>query len=263
MEIQVTDFGTSAGGGIVTQFTDSFAIPDFGPINQFGVLSRNWMATELGFNSPYTTTQIGTPSIWTLGATLSGGGGLGLSASILQTGANPTYFAAGGIIPVKLFSTNLTFYLALQKFIQITYNACSNVVGVFGVMNLEDFSGVGAAGNGRVCHDAYHINFAAPNTGGDLFRDNSGALSTSLHAATNNIVQGDVLRLSYDASVSGQVTLTFTRNGTVQYTVVDNNANRLGPKAGTSGGSFPFIGMITATAAEVFEIKNFSAGIGL
>jgi len=256
----------AALGGLSSSFVDSLAIPDFGPINQFGVLSRNWIATELGFNSPYTTTQIGTPAVWTLGATLSGGGGLGLSVSILQTGANPSYFAAGGIIPVRLFSTNLPFYLATQKFVQVQLNLSSNVVWGFGYMNLEDFSGVGAAGNGRICHDAYHVQIGTVpgGVGGDLFRDNSGALSTSLHGPFGvNPAQGDVIRLSYDASVAGQVTITVTRNNIVEYTVVDSNANRLGPKAGTSGGSFPFIAMITAVAAEVMELKNFQAGIGL
>jgi hypothetical protein len=186
-----------------------------------------------------------------------------LSVSILQTAANPTYFAAGGIIPIPLYSTNLPFYLATQKFVQFTYNSGVNVVFGLGVMNFEDFSGVGGAGSSRICHDAYHIQFGAVGAGGDLFRDNSGALSTSLHGATNNVAQGDVWRLSYDASVVGQVTLIGTRNGVIQYTVVDNSANRLGPKGGTSGGSFPFISMISAATGAVMEVKNFSAGVGL
>jgi hypothetical protein len=179
-----------------------------------------------------------------------------------QFGANPPYSFAFGIIPVVAFVGSF-IYKASQKFVQITYNNVTpNLMQtVLGVINFDDATGTGVAGNGAICHDAYALLDQNGNVGTGMpgvYRYNSGVAGpTNLFANTGNLAQGDVVRLSFDFTNASQVSIIAKRNGATVFSGVDNSANRL------TGQCAPYIGCTVMANAGSAGYKNFSCGIGL
>jgi len=258
MAIEVTPLNVLSGGLVIpSSFTDpldnSFgANPNNTTFNNF-----NWYFTLLGLGTPLANPpQVN--GAYLFGQPLSGGGGTGMTTGITQFGANPPYFITNGIIPIRLLpafndlSIGSAFYIAKKKFVQFTFNAlgANNAAGV-GLINFEDLSGAGAGGNSQIDHDAYIL-----RCDGFLIRYNSGSANSVLQGGIA-FAQGDIWRIGFDASNAAQTVIILKKNGVTQFTITDNNANRL------TGNAFPVICCIASSVGVwQFEIKNFSCGLG-
>jgi hypothetical protein len=244
----------SAAAPVVTGLTDSLGTAPAFARSVIGDPSDSWSYRILGGNTPIANP----PALPTfnMGAALAGGGGNGLGLGALYFGANPPYTIAAGIVPL-VCDVGSAYYNAQKKFIQITFNDAAGMAPVIGWCNFIDLSGSGVAGNDQINHDAYAFRI---DNRGLLTRYNSGGPNggTVIHAVGGAPVQGDVHRLSIDQTVAGQVTLIYTLNGVVQYTVVDNAANRVANQL------FPLIGNLQfAGAGPSGGCKNWSCGLGL
>jgi hypothetical protein len=254
---------SSGGSRISSSFVDpldnSFGA-NTGPLNLASVNNFNWFYSILGWDTPFLT-PVEFMNAFSFGQALSGGGGTGMTSGLSQMGANPPYMVPCGIIPIRLMpglpsNVASSYYSAKQKFVQLTFNAlgANNSAG-FGLINFEDKTGTGVGGASNICHDAYIIRMD-----GFFIRYNSGAANSVLNnIGAGNFVQGDVWRLSMDATNAAQTVCVLTRNGTTFATITDNNINRL------TGPAMPVIAGIASSAALgawQFEVKNFSCGLG-
>lgn len=256
---KLTDFATFISPPPITSFSDSLAVAPPSARNPISPPSDNWVLVPLGGDSPYTN-PLSFPN-FNFAQTLSSSGGFGLGITQVQFGANPPYSFAAGIIPVVAY-VGSPIYLATQKFVQITYNniTANLMQTVLGVVNFVDASGTGVAGNGAICHDAYALLDQNGNAGTGMpgvYRFNSGATLANIFAATGNLAQGDVVRLSFDFTNSAQVTIVAKRNGSTVFTGTDTAASRL------TGPCSPFIGCTVMANGGSAGYKNFSCGIGL
>lgn len=251
VDIDFLVFGAKPITSFSDTFTDAGNLTNLGNPNSSNTFKQGWIQTSVNWDTAFTQ-PCSFPS-FSFNAALSGGGGFGLKVTANQMAINPTYSIAMGIIPRVLLGSQ-KYYTFPQKFVQWTFNAvAAGVIPGVGFVNFECNSGTGVAGNnGAMANDGYVMRIDL----GTTERHNSGAGPTNLHAAVTQ-TQGDVFRLSQDSSVAGQVTITLTRNGTVQYSVIDNAANR------TNGNAFPVIYCAASSLAGLVELKNFSTGIGL
>lgn len=248
--ILVSTLPVAAGVKLPTFFSDSMGVAPANPRNSLSPPSDNWLYTIVSGDPPLSTpVAIGQ---FGFGQTLAGGGGVGCTIGQVIFSVNPLYFLTAGISPIVAYIGS-PIYTAKQKFLQFTSNDWTNSPSMaFGYMNFIDATGTGAAGNKSVNHDGYFI-----DTTGAIIRSNSVAAPTTLHAGTVTYPQGTVVRLSIDQTVAGQVTLTLSYGGVVQYSSVDNNANRV------SGPMFPLLCITNMTSTSSGGMKNFSCGVGL
>ena len=163
--------------------------------------------------------------------------------------ANPAVSAYAVILPIITYQG----LYGLTQFAQCiniqTVNA--NGEGVYGVCVLANpitRSGL----------SAYFLGVYTTNHNWFLNRLSAGTDVILANGSTNSIVDGDILRLSADMSVVGQVTLTAKKNGSILTTFVDTtNRLTLGSpglcaKQTTQGASAP-----------KSEWRTFSCGAGL
>jgi hypothetical protein len=222
------------------------------PRNVVAPPTENWVYVVLG-GDPIYAAPVCMPTFG-FGATLAGGGGLGCSLQATYFAPNPAYNIVSAISPIVAY-VGSQIYLAKQKFIQIVFNDATGMAPVMGFANFLCASGTGANGQNQINNDAYTFRI---DTRGFFQRWNSVANPTLLHADLGGVTQGDVHRMSLDQTVPGQVSITYTLNGVVQYTVVDNAANRVGNSC------FPIIGNVQfAGAGPTGGVKLFDCGVGL
>jgi hypothetical protein len=256
MEISTSTFGPF-GGSPPTSFVDPLSNASgsiAGPLNLATVNTFNWFFSFLGWDTPFAT-PADFITFFSFGQTLSGGGGTGLTVSGQAFGAG-TYNWFCGIIPTRmapgLGPFTSPYYASKTKFVQFTFNAINaNCAGGVGIINFEDLSGTGVAGSSNICHDAYIL-----RCDGNMIRHNSGAANSVLQGGIV-FTQGDVWRMSMDATAASPTVIRLTKNGTLFATINDNNVNRL------QGPGMPFIGAVMVGPGPQFEIKNFSCGVGL
>jgi hypothetical protein len=251
MDINVSTFG-QFGAPPVTSFSDTLAVAN-NATNLATPNNTNWIQVPLNsntaFSSPTEFVQ------FQLGQLLSGGGGTGLKITMDQMAANPTYCHCQGIMPRPLVSSTV-YYNAKKKFVQFTYNAQSSIAAGVGFFNFECNSGTGVGhDNATPANDASFFRIDL----GNFQRSNSGAAVTTLQANAGLVEsQGDVFRISMDASVAGVTSWTLLQNGINFWglTINDNAANRF------NGNGWPVIWLANGVAASFLEMKNFSTGLG-
>jgi hypothetical protein len=245
----------SAGQALITGFTDTMAVAPGIARNILSPPSEDWIYLNLSGDTP--TAGPFLPN-FTFGNALAGGG-LGLASSFVSY-AGTTYSMACGISPVVCYVKS-PYYTSLTKFVQCTFDSAAAMIGCIGICNFIDTSGTGAAGSSNINHDAYMVDLSPAGVGAGadrLQRFNSGAGPTSLNAGVALVVN-DVIRASFDFTNPAQVTVTVKKNGVTQYTVVDNNVNRMP----SSGLAFPVIAVYSIAGGASFKAKNFSCGVGL
>lgn len=224
------------------------------PRNTYSPPSDNWLFLTVSGDIP---TAICSIAGFAFGQALVGGG-TGLSVTVQNFGAGPTYGLATAICPAVLY-VGSPYYKSLQKFVQLKFNSGSFAQFGIGIMNFIDTSGNGVAGASNITHDAYVVDLVTGANPLRLQRFNSGALPTSLQNAVLTLAQGDVVRASFDFTNPAQVTITVLKNSVQQYQIVDNAVSRLP----SSGLSFPVIVNYAGTSGASALASNFSAGIGL
>jgi hypothetical protein len=240
-------FGTN-----IFRYTDSMATGPGAPRNVISPPTENWVYIVLGGDSPYSA-PVAMPTFG-FGTVLASGGGLGCGLGASYFAPNPTYNITSAISPIVAY-VGSQIYLAKQKFIQIVFNDATGMAPVMGFANFLCASGTGVAGQNAINQDAYTFRI---DTRGFFQRWNSGATVVTLHADLGGVTQGDVHRMSLDQTVPGQVSITYTLNGVVQYTVVDNAVGRV------ANSCFPIIGNVQfAGAGPTGGVKLFDCGVGL
>lgn len=247
----------SPPAGFVDPLDNSFGART-GPFNPLSINNSNWTAFILGLDTPFGS-PIAIGQAFSFGQTLSGGGGIGMTCGAAQFGANPAYQLPVGIIPTRLLPGlgpfTSPFFGAKQKFIQLTYN----VIGAgssagWGLINFDDNSGTGISSANVITHDCYL--FQGNGNSGLIVRYNSGAAANVFQSGIA-LTQGDVWRLSMDATNPAQTIVTVTKNGTQFAQFTDNSAARL------LGNALPVIAIVSVPVAFQFESKNFSCNVGL
>lgn len=230
MGVKFRNFFATGGDTIATSFSDTF-------LRAGGDLGPNW----LQFSCPYT--PIATPpnffQIIVSGTadsvSMQPGGGVNNAAWA------PPVFAIPRAVIQSLYGKT--------QFAQMTFLSQTNTA--------RGGPGVMMDGNGEPQFTCYQIGLSAASHL-QLFRNNGATSTTTLQADLGLVVANDIVRLSADLSVAGQVTLRTSKNGVVIDTTVDNAAGRL-----TTGCP----GMQLATASTnptgIAKWTTFSCGLGL
>jgi hypothetical protein len=239
MTVRVSNFNIGrTGTPSLTSFADSFA-------RASAPLGQNWCEGNIG------RTPIVTPLGW---STYDIGASVDATQSMQITAAG----SAGPNTPIPGFAFNpmlVTGVWGKSQFAQITFrdqnstNDCQ--VGPM-VMFRPSEAFVGYFLRFRIFVVDIDLARFSPNGGntpGVSF--NASTLVSNING--NAISQGDVIRLSADLSVGGQVTLTIHINGVLKNTFIDN--------AAPLSGGIPCMGSLLASGSSHWN--NWSCGVGL
>jgi hypothetical protein len=231
-------FELIGGGGFRTSFQDPLNVID--PNSSTG-LGKDWFQ-GVKVNLPNTGAGVNM-AVATIGVTnFDGANGL-VWAYAGQTGAAESYRTQ--LIPIKegLYSGlyGKTQYAQIT-FLQATGTSWSPTVACCMYPSDEGWT-------------EYHVRFNQGVATTWILQRYVASSGVNLASGTDTLNGNDVMRLSADLSVSGQVTLTFKKNGTVLATYVDTAAARI--VIGVPGLSCGLPGS-TGNA----EMRTFSCGLG-
>jgi hypothetical protein len=239
MTVRVSNFNIGrTGSQNLTSFADSFA-------RASAPLGQNWCEGNIGRG----------PVVAPLGWSLYD---IGASVDATQSMQITYQGTASPTTPIPGFAFNpmlVTGVWGKSQFAQITFrdqnstNDCQ--VGPM-VMFRPSEAFVGYFLAFRIFAVAINLERFAPN-GGNSPGTSFNASIIQGNVNGNAINQGDVIRLSADTSVGGQVTLTIHVNGVLINTVVDNVA--------PLSGGIPAMGSLLASGSSHWN--NWSCGVGL
>ena len=230
------------GAGVVTSYSDPLTVAD--PLNSNGgkLDGTKWW---FGCAVPVTNnTPLDTPTYSIAASSKDSQNALlwGLAGA-----TNPQEQAKAYLLPI---ATYLSCY-GLTQFSQCT------------LVQVVNANGIITAGVTVMCVPAngqyFAYIFCVYSVDHSWFLIRYGLTPATLQTgAANSTSDGDILRLSADISVPGQVTLTVKKNGNVLTTYVDNSGSRL--LIGSPGlGALPTQGSSTPKS----DWRTFSCGIGL
>lgn len=235
----------AAGTPPATLFTDAGGSRPSG-----GALGQNWFE-GISYYTPFSNPtgnsviSIGNAIVDGQPAIIAGPGGT----------ANPFTVFDAVAVPIPIWSG----VWGKSQFVQFTFIEYANVTSntIFGGFLFYQTSallnGYGMRANLHAANGIVVSRYAPNGTNAPGSNINGTTLITNAGlGGISTFANGDVIRLSADTSVAGQITVTLKVNGVVKGSGIDHS---------------PLVGGLPAYVAEVgngqVSIRNFSAGLGL